>query len=303
MARLNTRAVPPRIDAFISPLRYPGGKGKLVPFFRKVLELNGLIGAEYAEPYAGGCAVGLALLTAGYCSRVHLNDIDRSIYLFWKVALQQPDALCKKIRDTKVTPSEWRRQRKIHENLTDHSDIEIAFSTFFLNRTNRSGIIRGGGMIGGNEQKGKWRLDARYYRDTLITRIERLARLSNSVKLYNLDAEVFLQGQIPLLPNRSLIYLDPPYYKKGHKLYQNYYSKPDHKRLAELIQCGLTDRWIVSYDRAAYIETLYCQSRRLTYKLPHTATTRRTGSEVMFFGTGLQIPSVQPEESPKSAAA
>lgn len=307
MARLNVESAQPstrmRPDPFISPLRYPGGKAKLVSFFQKVFEENELIGGEYAEPYVGGAAVALSLLTSGYCSRAHLNDVDQSIYTFWKVAVYQPEALCKKIIDTKVTVSEWHRQRRIQANITTHSDIEVAFSTFFLNRTNRSGIICGGGMIGGNDQKGEWTLDARYYRDTLTARIERIARFSNSIFLYNLDAEVFLQGRIPLLPKQSLIYLDPPYYKKGHKLYENHYSKPDHKRLAELIQCGLTDMWIVSYDRAGYIEKLYQQSRRLTYRLPHTANTRRTGSEVMFFGSALKIPDTKPHASRKAAAA
>ena len=37
-----------------SPLRYPGGKGKLTNFVKKIVEENDLFGGHYVEAYAGG---------------------------------------------------------------------------------------------------------------------------------------------------------------------------------------------------------------------------------------------------------
>src|ERR1043165_4723732 len=152
----------------LSPLRYPGGKGRLAPFVQLLFEQNKLMDGYYVEPYAGGAGVGLSLLLMEYASRIYINDISKPVHAFWKTLLHDTDALCRKIRDKKVTPEEWRRQRNILHNFKDYSPSSVAFATFFLNRTNRSGILHSGGMIGGNDQIGEWKLDARYNKPELI---------------------------------------------------------------------------------------------------------------------------------------
>lgn len=280
-----------------SPLRYPGGKGRLAPFVQTLFERNNLLDGHYVEPYAGGAAVALSLLLLEYASHVYINDISRPVYFFWKAVLDDTDALCRKIRDKEVTPQEWRRQRNILLHPTDYSRLSVAFAFFFLNRTNRSGIIHTGGMIGGNDQTGNWKIDARYNRQELISRIETIASYSNRIHLSNKDAEVFLKAAVSSLPDKSLIFLDPPYFEQGQSLYENHYQPKDHLRLAGMVKRNLRRNWIISYDNHPQIRTAYRGCRKLVYSLPYSAARKYEGSEVMFFSKGLAIPRV---ESPLS---
>jgi DNA adenine methylase len=282
----------PRLTRHFSPLRYPGGKGRLSPFVQRIFEENNLIDGHYAEPYAGGAAVGLSLLMLEYASHIHINDISKPVYLFWKAVLEDTDALCKRIRDRRVTPSEWKRQRTIFQNFHDYSRISVAFSMFFLNRTNRSGIIHSGGMIGGNMQTGEWKLDARYNKKELISRIETIAAYSNRISVSNKDAETLLKT-LTTLPTKTLIFLDPPYFRQGQSLYENHYQPEDHIRLAEVFKKKLRRNWIISYDNQPQIRKAYRGCRKLIYSLPYSAARRYEGSEVMFFSADLAIPRVK----------
>ena len=129
-----------QIRRFPSPLRYPGGKGKVANFIKLLLLENDLLGAEYVEPYAGGASVALNLLFEGFVDHVHINDLDPSIYAFWKVVLDRPDEICQLVRSSPITIDEWQKQRDIQAD-PDAGELAVAFSTFYMNRTNRSGII------------------------------------------------------------------------------------------------------------------------------------------------------------------
>jgi DNA adenine methylase len=282
----------PRIRHF-SPLRYPGGKGRLSPFVQRVFEDNKLQDGHYVEPYAGGAAIAISLLMLEYASHIHINDISKPLYLFWKAVLEDTDALCKQIRDRRVTVGEWKRQRSILINFHEHSRSSVAFSMFFLNRTNRSGIIHSGGMIGGHKQAGEWKLDARYNKAELIRRIEAIASYSNRIHISNKDAEAFLKNTTPKLPSKTLIFLDPPYFKQGHSLYENHYQDHDHIRLAGVFKKNLRRNWIISYDNHPQIRKAYSGCRKFIYSLPYSAARRYDGSEVMFFSPKLTIPRVK----------
>jgi len=276
-----------------SPLRYPGGKGRLAPFVQTLFERNNLVDGHYVEPYAGGAAVALSLLLLEYASRIYINDISKPVYLFWKAVLEDTDALCRKIREKQVTPEEWKRQRNILFHYGDHSRLSVAFSMFFLNRTNRSGIIHSGGMIGGKDQTGNWKIDARYNKPELVGRIETIAAYSNRIHVSNKDAEAFLKTTVPNLPDKSLIFLDPPYFEQGQSLYENHYQPADHIRLAGMVKKKLHRNWIISYDNHPEIRTAYRGCRRLVYSLPYSAARKYEGSEVMFFSNGLSVPSAK----------
>jgi DNA adenine methylase len=282
-----------RVMRHFSPLRYPGGKGRLSPFVQRVFEDNDLVDGHYVEPYAGGAAVAISLLLLEYASRIYINDISKPVYLFWKAVLSDTDALCRKIRDKKVTPEEWRRQRNILFHFRDHSRVSVAFSMFFLNRTNRSGIVHSGGMIGGNDQTGEWKIDARYNKPELISRIEAIAAYSNRIRVSNIDAETFLNRIMPTLPTKSLAYLDPPYFDQGQSLYENHYQPEDHIRLAGVFRKKLRRNWIISYDNHPQIRTAYRGCKKLIYALPYSAARRYDGSEVMFFSDSLRVPAVK----------
>jgi len=281
----------PSHQLFPSPLRYPGGKGKLANFIKLILLENDLVGSEYVEPYAGGASVALSLLFEEYASHIHINDVNRGIYTFWKVVLNQPEELCARIKGAKVNVEEWDRQRRV-QMADAPKDLDLAFSTFFMNRTNRSGIITGG-IIGGRDQTGKWKINARWKPEDLISRIEKIARFSSRITVTNLDAGDYLEKMLPSI-DLAFVYLDPPYYGKGRRLYENFYEHGDHAEIAQHVQ-RLSQPWIVSYDAVPQIIDLYDSVDDLRYGLRYTARQRVEGSEVMFFSPHLVIPEdVQP---------
>jgi len=275
---------------YSSPLRYPGGKRKLSIYIKRIIEENGLCDGKYIEVYAGGAAVALDLLLQEYVTHIYINDLSKSVYAFWHCVLKETEVLCKLINDTPVNFDIWKKQKGIQENPGNYNILDLGFSTFFLNRTNRSGIINAG-IIGGKNQNGKWKLDARYMKKDLIKRIELIARYGKRISLYNLDAVEFIRNIFPGLPDKSLIYLDPPYYIKGKDLYENYYEHTDHKKLSEVVIKRIKkQKWMISYDNISPVYEFYKGYRYITYQLNYTAQNRYHGSEVIFFCHNLKIP-------------
>ena len=276
---------------FLTPLRYPGGKGKLANFMKLVFLENNLLDSPYAEPYAGGAGIALALLFDEFASHIHINDLNRSVFSFWMSVLNETDAFCRLIHDTPATMREWEYQKAVQQRADQMTTLELGFSTFFLNRANRSGIITGG-VIGGKNQNGPYKLDARLNRENLEARIQRIARFRDRISIYNLDAAQFIQTVLPSISHNALVYLDPPYYMKGQGLYENYYEHNNHLEIARLV-AQIPQHWIVSYDNAPPIQSMYNLHRQITYNLSYSAGDRYSGSEVMFFSDGLVIPVVE----------
>lgn len=275
-----------------SPLRYPGGKAKVAPFVKSLLLQNKLNGGSYIEPYVGGGAVAISLLFEGIVNDIYINDKDKSIFAFWYSVLFETEMFCKKIWKTEITIDNWYEQREIQRHKETASLFDLGFSTFFLNRTNRSGILSGG-VIGGLSQNGEYKMNARFNKVELIARIESIAQFNQHIHVANLDAIDFLTKTIPHLTGKPmLIYLDPPYFVKGKGLYMNHYSPEDHKRIAEYIK-EFDDNipWIMSYDKVAFIENLYKQFRITPFELIYSASNSGRGSEIMIFSDNVEVPS------------
>lgn len=282
----------PRRLIHFTPLRYPGGKAKLAAYVKQLIRDNKLDDGEYVEPYAGGAGIALELLLQQYVSLVRINDVSHHVYSFWKSVLNDTEELCRRIKNTRLTVASWDRQKKIFANPKDHDYLTVGFATFFLNRTNRSGILNGG-VIGGRDQTGPWKIDARYNADELIFRIESIAKVRNRIKLTRSDAVTFLKRGAMKWPKKSLVYLDPPYFEQGRELYYDYYKSEDHAEVAGVITAKMKDRfWIVSYDNVPEIRTLYAAFRRLSYNVRYTARDRYEGKEVMFFSDKLSVPNL-----------
>lgn len=271
-----------------TPLRYPGGKQRLAPFIRELLKENDLLGGHYAEPYAGGAGVALELLLDGAVSYVHLNDSSYPIYAFWRSVIFQPDELCRRIMSASLTVDEWKRRRHIVQHPTEYDELEVGYSALYLNRCNRSGVLTGG-LIGGLQQDGKWTMAARFPRKELVRRIESIAARRHSIMLFNWDAEKFMVEHVPKLPERTLVYCDPPYYAITSRLYLNQYRSSDHARVAAVIQ-QLPRRWIVSYDNAPEIRELYKRRRFFPYYLQYNANKVYRGQELFIFSDDIRIP-------------
>lgn len=279
------------MNKFVSPLRYPGGKLKVVDYIKRLMEENNLCGGTYIEPYAGGANVALSLLLSKYAKRIKINDIDRSIYAFWYCVLNETENLCKMIQDTDVTMETWEQQHEVQKNKKDADLLELGFSTFFLNRTNRSGILNGG-VIGGKTQMGKYKIDARYNKKDLIERIEIIAAHRNSIDLTSMDAVTLIKRYKRTPAPKTLCYLDPPYYVKGKDLYLNYYNDNDHRKIAETIM-KYKGKWIISYDAVGFIKKLYKVYKQTEYFLSYSACNPSKGRELMVFSDGLILPKME----------
>ena len=272
-----------------SPLRYPGGKGSLFGLVSNIIRLNKLERGHYAEPYAGGCGLALALLYSGHVSDIHVNDLDRPVWAFWNAVLNHTEELIDLMERTPVTLTEWRRQRELHRNPGRATNLEIGFAAFFLNRTNRSGIIKNAGVIGGLAQKGRYTIDCRFSKDELARRIRRVRKYSGRIHLHRKDALDFLTHVGRHLPENTFLCIDPPYFNKGSSLYTSAYDPEDHEKVSKRI-LRLKQPWITTYDYCDEIQNLYTARRQFEISLNYSAQVKRVGSELLIASKGLRLP-------------
>ncbi|MBF9254226.1 DNA adenine methylase [Pontibacter sp. 172403-2] len=281
---------------FYSPLRYPGGKNKLSNFVAKLCIDNNIHG-HYIEPYAGGASVALFLLLEGYVEKITINDKDRSIFAFWHSVINETEKLCHLIDKTEICIETWAQQKAIQKEKETIDLLTLGFSTLFLNRTNRSGIITGG-VIGGVNQNGKYKIDCRFNKKEIIARINQIAKNKRFINLYNIDAiELIDKIQSGITSTKegynTIFYFDPPYYLKGDSLYMNYYLHENHKEVSEKIKNINEIHWLVSYDDNINIENLYQKLPQKKYSFNHSAFSARDGKEILFFSSNLKQPLIE----------
>ena len=274
---------------FYSPLRYPGGKAKLARFMEFIIKERGYIGGTYIEPFAGGAGLAVEWLLRDVVSRIVINDYDKGIWSFWKAILTETERFISEIRTVPLTINEWEKQRDICLNYNKKYSFELGFATFYMNRTNRSGIIKGG-VIGGLQQTGKWKIDARFNRESLISRIESIAFRKKDIRLYNQDITTFIEHYVPFYSEKAMIYFDPPYFKKGKQLYMNFFEFEDHKRIERVIRNSVECDWIVTYDDASEIREIYASYPVMLYDLNYSVSKKCKTSELMIFKSNIPIP-------------
>lgn len=272
-----------------SPLRYPGGKTTLYPLVSSILRINKIERKHYVEPFAGGCGLALALLYEGHVSSIHINDVDPSIWALWHSVLCNTDEFIDMIMKMPITVDEWHRQREIHLQQDTSDPLSLGFSTFFLNRTNRSGIIKAAGVIGGLSQNGPYKIDCRFNRDDLTRRVKRVAKYRGRINLYCMDAIDFILETNKSLPSSTFFCIDPPYFKKGSWLYTSYYDESDHEILSSHI-LDLSNPWIITYDNMQKISDLYSSRRQFEFDISYSVETKRRGTELLIASKGLKIP-------------
>lgn len=276
-----------------SPLRYPGGKSCLSNFISELANINGLANGTYLELYAGGAGAALNMLFTGVFEQIHINDYDYNVYAMWYAILNHNRAFINRITNSPVTIEEWLRQKTIFKTGRNANIVDLGFATFFLNRTNRSGIIFKAGPIGGLNQTGNYKIDVRFNKEDLIQRVKKIATYRERIFLTNLDAVEILNDIHIHYPNSEdlFIYLDPPYYKKGKELYLNNYNHDNHLLLANTIRNINNIKWLVSYDNVQEIKSMYDGYRMSTFDLNYTLQTKKFGSELLIFCDELDLPS------------
>ena len=283
---------------YYSPLRYPGGKGKLASFMEYMIDQLGHRGGTYIEPFAGGAGIAMELLLRNVVSRIVINDYDKAVWSFWKAILTETDRFVEEIRTVPLTVDEWQKQHEILVTQNDKYSFELGFAAFYMNRTNRSGIIKGG-VIGGQEQAKDWKMDVRFKREELVTRIQRIAARKKDIKLYNKDVNSFIKNYVPLYEENALIYFDPPYFRKGQQLYMNFFNYKDHVRIEQEIREHVNCDWIITYDYEPQIEEIYHNYNLRLYDLNYSVSTKRKANELMIFKDGIIIPSDEELNSKK----
>ena len=272
-----------------SPLRYPGGKGKLAPFMKVLIEKTGHKGGTYIEPFAGGAGIALDLLENDIVSQIVINDLDKGIYSFWRAILSETDRFVEAVHEVPLSVEEWKKQREILLRADNKYSFELGFSTFYLNRTKRSGIINGG-MIGGLEQNGVWKLDARFNKDNLINRILKIAKKKECIHLYNKDVASLIKNYLPKYEKEAFVYFDPPYFKKGKQLYLNYFNEQDHVRIEKMIRESVNCDWVITYDDVPEIANIYVNHELRRFDLNYSVAQKRKASEIIIFSNGDMIP-------------
>jgi DNA adenine methylase len=268
----------------ISPLRYPGGKAGLYPKLRDLIRRNGLAGCTYIEPYAGGAGAALALLVTGQVRRIVINDLDPAIAAFWQTVVEEPAYIATRLRKAKLNVSEWQRQREIYAAADASDRAALGFATFYLNRTNRSGVLNGG-PIGGLDQTGNYKIDARFNRDALCERIRIISLYARNIIVTSQDGVAVIRRYASL--QRSFIYADPPYFEKAGTLYLNAFSDADHEALAKTLNSRAGRNWVLTYDNVPRVAELYSNRERHTFDLYYSAHRVMKAKEVMVLSDAL----------------
>lgn len=273
-----------------SPLRYPGGKNKTYQYVKYLVESNEI--DTYIEPFCGGAAVALKLLFNNDVKKIMLNDFDRSIYAMWYSILHNTEAFIKKVKEAEFTIEEWDKQQDIQKKKENADLLTLGFSTFYLNRTNRSGIIQAG-PIGGRNQTGKYKMNCRYNTEVLVNKIKLIAKNKNRIGLYNLDAIEFIKNNIRRT-KRSLTFFDPPYFVKGKQLYTNFYEYVDHLELRDTIDRYMSKhKWILTYDLHEEIQNMYSSFEHFPYQLNYSAGSSKKGVEYIFLSSKISSTKIE----------
>jgi DNA adenine methylase len=272
----------------LSPLRYPGGKGNFKSLIETSILTNGLDGCRYLEPFAGGAGAALGLLCEDTVSEIFLNDKDPAVFAFWVAVVRKTDVFCELIDEVPLTVDEWQRQKEIYRRCDFSDPLKLGFAFFYLNRTNHSGILKAG-PIGGYDQTGNYKLDARFNRVALQERVRRIGIYSDQIHLSNQEALDFLKEHFGS-KTRSFYYIDPPYYIKGSRLYEKYFIQSDHEALAQFLSLHTDKNWLMSYDDVAEIDSIYCERLRYRIGLRYSVAGARGASEMLIASSDCILP-------------
>ena len=273
-----------------SPLRYPGGKQFLTKFLSEAIAINNAEDGLYVEACAGGGGAALRLLFGEYVSFIHLNDADPCIFAFWRSVTRETDDFINLLNETAINVKTWRRQREIVWHPKEYSSLRLGFAAFYLNRCNRSGALNAG-PIGGLDQTGNYLIDVRFNKERLRTKLERIGLYRDRISTSGQDVVRLLRSATAKAwtPQKTFVYIDPPYHVKGKRLYRRFFRQSDHVRLARYLNSSSGLRWIVSYDDVSSIRSLYSGEKNVIF-MNYFMHTVRVGRELIIASSSCKLP-------------
>ncbi|MCA8382548.1 MULTISPECIES: DNA adenine methylase [Burkholderia cepacia complex] len=277
----------------LSPLRYPGGKARLAAYISGVIEENYLNGCTFYEPFAGGASVSLELLRLGFISSAVLIERDPLVYAFWWCVFNITEDLCAAVNACPVTMETWAQLQPTREVAYpadgQFTILQLGVAGLFYNRTNFSGIL-GAGPIGGEAQASRYKIDCRFNKEKIIRQIRSVARFADRVRIYCDDAISFMRTNAEeIATGFSFVYVDPPYYQQGPKLYRHHYTDADHIALAQFLQTQGYP-WLLSYDDHPRIRELYAANTVQPIYLDYNVKSSRTARELAISNLMIPVP-------------
>jgi DNA adenine methylase len=272
-----------------SPLRYPGSKSNLVDYLSVIIKEKVGAPCEIFEPYAGGASVSLGMLGQGLASKATLVERDPLLYAFWKCVKEETVGLCEKIQDTIVDLDTWQDFRKyLSDDALDRwSLLELGFAGLYFNRTNFSGIL-GAKPIGGMSQTSPYKIDCRFPKERIIEDITRIAEHKEQIEVCFGDAVDFMKDNRELI-EEGFVYVDPPYYLTGKKLYRYHYNLAQHSELAQFLD-SQSFPWVVSVDSCPEILSLYSNQKVVPIFLSYVIKKSRRAEELLISNLQLRAP-------------
>ncbi len=278
---------------FVSPLRYPGGKGLLFNFVSQVLSDSMVNCSAYVEPFAGGAGVALRLLYHEKAKSIVIGDADPAIAAFWRAVVNHNEDFIDLLYMSQVTLDEWHSHWSVVASESRSDDLELGFSAFFLNRTNHSGILRAR-PIGGLDQSGKWKLDCRFNKTDLVDRIKQIGRYKDQIVTYEGEASMLLDELSRLDTSKLFIYADPPYLNKSKDLYLNEMNFESHQEIGDLLRSSFK-YWMTSYDVDRKVgDVFYPDCRILSFGIRHSASRAHIGQELAAFSNSCKVDEAVP---------
>lgn len=269
----------------VSPFRYPGGKGFLTPYLsEQILSRFGHSSPSFAEPFCGGAGSALNLLSDGCVEKLYLNDADYRIYSAWRAMIYETDRFIDQLHSITLDIESWISfLNKLHERPQSEYSFDVGFATFFINRTSRSGVILGSGPIGGYNQDGKWKIDARFNKESLIKKVKALGEMREGIFLSCLDGLDFcqdLEGKGVL--SKTFLFIDPPYVQAGGRLYHNGMDLAKHDALAGWLLSGRAPHWLLTYDDHETVRENYASIQQYRIQVRYSLGKRRLEKELLY---------------------
>ena len=258
-----------------SPLRYPGGKNKMVNtikhYFPKDFD-------KYMEPFVGGGSI-FAYIKQEYpdLKAYWINDKFFSLATLYECLKFDADKVIDKINSYKEQYKDNGNElfEFCKNNIYSYSPIIRASCFFILNRITFSGTILSGGYS-------KQAFENRFT-DSSIDRLKKFSELfKEKVITSNEDYSILVDNA----DENTFIYLDPPYHTaEKSALYGekgNLHKYFNHEELVEKLKI-CRGKWLITYDDCEYIRNLYSFANiypvEYTYSMKNVGKNKQKGNK------------------------